>query len=240
MRNANRPSGPNKPTRELSEAVTEQEERDELDAGARPDGAVGDGVETARHAQRNARTRGGASSGRTPRRPPGTAPGTPPPDGPSTTEIRDTTCWLVVADEGVARMYEKPRTGGDLETVAELTDEEAHAHRADLRRDAYGRRGGGERSGSSVTSAASDDEMHREAARFAARIAQQLADDLKKKRYDELRIAAAPRFLGQLRKALDRHVADVVKEEVPKDLTHEGSRELTARFFPTPPPRTTT
>jgi len=65
----------------------------------------------------------------------------------------DTTRWLVVADEGVARIYEKPRTGGDLENVAELMDEEAHAHRAALRRDAYGRRGGAERSGSSVTSA---------------------------------------------------------------------------------------
>jgi protein required for attachment to host cells len=240
MRNANRPSGPNKPTKELTEAVTEQEERDELDSEARPDGAAGDAVETARHAQRNARTRDGDGVGRKTRRPPGTAPGTPPPEGPSTTEIRDTTCWLVVADEGVARMYEKPRTGGDLETVAELTDEEAHAHRADLRRDAYGRRRGGDRSGTSVTSAASDDEMHREGARFAARIAQHLAEGLKNRRYDELRIAAAPRFLGQLRKALDKHVVDVVKEEVPKDLTHESSRELTARFFPTPPPRTTT
>jgi protein required for attachment to host cells len=239
MRNANRPSGPSKPTKELSEAVTEQEERDELEAEASPDSAAADPVETARHAQRNARTRDSGNVGRKTRRPPGTAPGTPPPDGPSTTEIRDTTCWLVVADEGVARMYEKPRTGGDLETVAELTDEQAHAHRADLRRDAYGRRRGGERSGTSVTSAASDDEMHREGARFAERIAQQLAEGLKNRRYDELRIAAAPRFLGQLRKALAKHVVDVVKEEVPKDLTHETSRELTARFFPTPPPRTT-
>ena len=240
MRNANRPSGPKKPTRELSEAVTEQEERDELEAEKSPDRAAADPIESARHAQRNARTRGGDNAGRTTRRPPGTAPGAPPPEGPSTAEIRDTTCWLVVADEGVARMYEKPRTGGDLEKVAELTDEEAHAHRADLRRDAYGRRGGGERSGSSVTSAASDDEMHREGARFAARIAQELAEGLKKRRYDELRIAAAPRFLGQLRKALDRHVADVVADEVPKDLTHESTRELTARFFPPPPPRTAT
>ena len=240
MRNANRPSGPNKPTKELSEAVTEQEERDELDGQADSGIAAADPIESARHAQRNARARGGGTGGRVTRRPPGTAPGAPPPAGPSTAEISDRTRWLVVADEGVARIYEKPRTGGDLEVVAELTDEEAHAHRADLRRDAYGRRSAGERSGSSVTSAASDDEMHREGARFAARIAEQLAEKLKQKRYDNLRIAAAPRFLGQLRKALDKHVADVVTEEVPKDLTHENASELTRRFFPPPPPRTTT
>ena len=121
-----------------------------------------------------------------------------------------------------------------------MTDEEAHAHRADLRRDAYGRRGAGARPGSSVTSAASDDEMHHQAARFAARIAQWLTDARAQKRYDELRIAAAPRFLGQLRKALDKSVADVVTEEIPKDVTHEAPKELTARFFPTPPSRRTT
>ena len=32
--------------------------------------------------------------------------------------------------------------------------------------------------------------------------------------------------------------ADVVVEEVPKDLTHESAQELTARFFPVPRPRT--
>jgi protein required for attachment to host cells len=239
MRHADRPSGPNKPTRELSEAVTEEEEKEELEAGLAED-KPSDAIEIARHAQRNARTRSGNDRGRTKRRSPDVAPGATPPAGPSTAEIRDTRRWLVVADEGVARIYEKPPTGGDLETVTELTDEDAHAHRADLRRDAYGRRGTGGRAGSSVTSAASDDEMHREGARFAARIAQWLAEGLAQKRYDELRIAAAPRFLGQLRKALDKHVGEVVAEEIAKDLTHESPAELTARFFPPPAsPRTT-
>jgi protein required for attachment to host cells len=240
MRNANRPSGPNKPTRELTEAVTEQEERDELDTGARADTDPADAIETVRHAQRNARTREGNNRGRTTRRPPGAAPGAGLPEGPSTTELHDMRRWLVVADESVARVFEKPPTGGDLEPVTELTDEKAHAHRAELRRDAYGRRSAGGRPGSSVTSAASDDELHREGARFAARIAQWLAEELEQRRYDELRIAAAPRFLGQLRMALDKHVGDVVAEEIAKDLTHEGPRELTARFFPAAPsPRTT-
>jgi protein required for attachment to host cells len=238
MRNANRPSGPAKPTKELSEAATEQEERDELAAGESAETTPADAIETARHAQRNARTRGANNRGRMTRRPPGTAPGAAPPEGPSTAKITDVRRWLVVADEGVARIYAKPSTGGDLETVAELTDEEAHAHRADLRRDAYGRRSAGARPGSSVTSAASDDEMHREGARFAARIAQWLAEGLAQKHYDELHIAAAPRFLGNLRKALDKHVEDVVAETIPKDLTHESARELTARFFP--PPRRST
>jgi hypothetical protein len=105
MRNANRPSGPNKPAREIREAVTEQEEREEIEAGT-PEGAPPDDpIEVARHAQRNART-AGDGRGRAPRRPPGIAPGAPLPEGPSTAEIRDTRRWLVVADEGVARIYE--------------------------------------------------------------------------------------------------------------------------------------
>jgi protein required for attachment to host cells len=220
--------------------VTEQEERDELAADARPDDAPSaDPIESARHAQRNARAGGGADRAPVMRRPPGTAPGTAPPLGPSTAEIRDTTSWLLVADEGVARIFAKPRTGGDLEEVTQLTDEEAHAHRRDLRRDAYGRRAGADqRMGGNVTSSASDDELHREGAQFAGRVAQWLAQALQQKRYDDLRIAAAPRFLGQLRKALDKHVADLVVEEVGKDLTHANRRALTERFFPTPPPRT--
>ena len=240
MRNAKRPSGPNKPVKEVSEALTEQEERDELAAEAQPDGTPPDDpIESARHAQRNARTGLGADRARAIRRPPGTAPGTPPPLGPSTAEIRDTTSWLVVADEGVARIFEKPRTGGDLEEVTQLFDEEAHARRQDLRRDARGRRAGGDqRMGGNVTSSAGDDELHREGALFAARVAQWLAQALQQKRFDDLRIVAAPRFLGQLRKALDKHVASVVVAEVGKDFTHANGRELTERFFPTPAPRT--
>lgn len=80
-------SGPNKPTRELTQAVTEQEERDELEAQARPDTAPADAIESARHAQRNARTCGGNTGDRATRRPAGTAPGAAPPEGPSTAEI---------------------------------------------------------------------------------------------------------------------------------------------------------
>jgi len=121
----------------------------------------------------------------------------------------------------------------------QITDEEAHARRRDLRRDAHGRRAGGDqRMGGNVTSSAGDDELHLEGAQFAARVAQWLAQALQQKRYDDLRIVAAPRFLGQLRKALDKHVADVVVAEVGKDFTHANRRELTERFFPRPPPHT--
>ena len=55
MRHADRPSGPGKPLKERVDAVTEQEEIDEMETEAVPDNATPvDAGEDARHADRNA------------------------------------------------------------------------------------------------------------------------------------------------------------------------------------------
>ncbi|MDQ6679975.1 MAG: hypothetical protein M3Y67_03290 [Pseudomonadota bacterium] len=55
MRHANRPSGPGKPLKIRSDAVTEQEEIDEMETDGMPDSAVPiDPIANARHADRNA------------------------------------------------------------------------------------------------------------------------------------------------------------------------------------------
>ena len=140
--------------------------------------------------------------------------------------------WVLVADESRARILNWPGRGHDLEAVEELTDAAARADRADLRRDAYGRRGGGDlRMGGNTTSSASDDELHLEAAGFARRVAQWLADAQLKGRFEVLRIVAAPRFLGLLRKALPPAVAQRVTDDAPQDLVQLNQRELTVRLF---------
>jgi len=154
------------------------------------------------------------------------------------------TVWVLVADEALARILRRPDEGGDLEDVEALTDPAAHAKEGDFQRDASGRRAGvapqGSRQGSpqhrlrgtsSVTASAGEEEQHLEAQGFARRVAQHLADAWRQKRFDELRIVAAPRFLGQLRKELDAHVSAVVSDELNKDLIHEGNGEITRRLF---------
>ena len=118
--------------------------------------------------------------------------------------------WIVVADEGRARFLSCAEPGRELTEMDELTDAGAHADNADLRRDAYGRRG------SSVTSSAGEDKLDHEAELFARRV------------------AAAPRFLGRLRKALDPEVAKSVTGEIDKDLLQLDRRELTQRLFAPP------
>ena len=141
--------------------------------------------------------------------------------------------WVVVADEGLARILERPTAGGDLVQIDQLTDAAARADAADLRRDAHGQRGGGDpRMGGNITASAGEDELHREAEGFARRVASHLAEALQKRRYDELHVVAAPRFLGLLRKALDQQVSERVVGEQNKDLIHCDARQLTQRLFP--------
>ena len=232
MRHADRPSGPGNPLKERREAVTEQEEIDELEAETQPTIPLADDPgASARHADRNAHRGAGR-----------TALAAAPPEkletpvqGEPADEPSMPRTWVLVADEGIARIYERPASGGDLEDVEQLTDAVAHADRADLRRDAYGRRAGGDpRMGGNVTSSASDDELHREGALFAARVAERLAEALQQKRFEALHVVAAPRFLGQLRKAFDRHVSGCIVGELAKDLIHADRRELTLRLFPPP------
>lgn len=141
--------------------------------------------------------------------------------------------WIVVADEGLARILRLTAPGRDLEEVERLTDAAAHADKADLRRDAQGRRAGsGTLAAGNVTASAGEDELHREAELFARRLAQWLADAQHNQRFERLRIAAAPRFLGLLRKALNPQVVDAVVDELDKDLIQLSLRDLTLRFFP--------
>ncbi|KAI1696039.1 protein required for attachment to host cells domain-containing protein [Ditylenchus destructor] len=127
--------------------------------------------------------------------------------------------WVLVADEGVARLLRLPEEGGDLEDVTTLTDAAAHADKADLRRDAEGRRG------NSVVSSAGVDELHQEAISFAARVAKTLDDGYNNGEVTALRIVAAPRFLGLLRKAISPQIARIVLDENNVDVVHESLGE---------------
>ena len=147
------------------------------------------------------------------------------------------TTWIVLADEGRARILEMRDPGTDLAEVEEITDAAAHADNADLRRDAYGRRGGGEMAGpggrhmgGTPMSSAGEDKLDHEAELFARRVAELLQQAHQRGRFARLRIAAAPKFLGRLRKTLDPQLAKVVDEEIDKDWLQLTTRELTHKY----------
>lgn len=143
------------------------------------------------------------------------------------------TTWILVADEAIARILERPRKpGAALAPVEELTDPDAHANESDMHRGPHGRRAG-PGGGGNATVSASDSERHQRAQLFAARVAQRLLACRREKRFDELRLVAAPRLLGYLRNELHSEVTDVVVESLDKDLIHESNTDLARRLFPT-------
>ncbi len=159
---------------------------------------------------------------------------------------KDQTTWVLVADEAIARLLQQPEDGSDLVPVEEMTDPAAHASNAELRDDSLGRRAGGQPASrlgggqpntaeANATVSAGPDETHKEAEQFARSVAERLAERLQQHRFQHLKIAAAPRFLGLLRKALSKQVAATVTQEMDKDLIHESAADLTKRF--TPPPK---
>ncbi|HTJ05593.1 MAG TPA: host attachment protein [Caldimonas sp.] len=141
------------------------------------------------------------------------------------------TVWVLVADEALARILRWPDDGDVLEDVEAIADPAAHVKEGEFDRDSAGRRAAGGRATASITASAGEEERHLEAQSFARRVAAHLADALRQKRFDELRIVAAPRFLGHLRKELAANVRATVSDELSKDLIHEGNATLSRRLF---------
>ena len=149
------------------------------------------------------------------------------------------TTWVVVADEGRARILEMREPGTELAEIEQITDAAAHADNADLRRDAYGRRGGGDLGdaggrvmGGNATASAGEEKLDHEAELFARRVITLLQEAHQRGRFERLRIAAAPRFLGRLRKLLDPQLAKRVDGDYDKDWLQLSARELTQKVFP--------
>jgi protein required for attachment to host cells len=146
------------------------------------------------------------------------------------------TTWILVADEAIARILEKPRKGTELLPVEEHTDPDAHARERELHNGPHGRRAGAGGANPQATVSASDSERHQHAKLFAARVAQRLLECRREKRYDEIHIIAAPRLLGYLRNELHSEVSNVIVASLDKDLIHESNADLMRRLFPSPAP----
>ena len=141
--------------------------------------------------------------------------------------------WVVVADAGQARALQQDAPDQDLHEVDRWIDDRAHGRAAAFQSDATGRRGGsGARPGGNATTSArgGDDIENQHEEAFARRVAQELGQARRAGRYDALRLAAAPSFLGKLRPLLEAEVGASLVETVDKDLVHETPRDLTRRF----------
>jgi protein required for attachment to host cells len=62
---------------------------------------------------------------------------------------------------------------------------------------------------------------------FARTIAQELYRAREAKAFDRLVLIAAPKMLGEIKKHLDKKIAKLIMAEMPKDLAHYDSEEVT-------------
>lgn len=138
------------------------------------------------------------------------------------------TTWIVAADASRARVLQV--AGRErLDEVENLLNPEGRLHNREINSDAKGRFAGPDRPGGH----SSDDEEHTvEHANevFAKRVGDYLDKARIEHRFDQLVLVAPPKFLGALRKELDKEVEKLVADELPKDLAWFSEREL-ERYF---------
>lgn len=137
--------------------------------------------------------------------------------------------WILVADEGRARVFEAEHADGMLQEIHAFVHAQARQHGRDIASERL------PRTQESMGSARHAIEPHTdletiEAQRFAHELAEFLDQARKQQRFGRLLLLAAPRFLGTLRGILPEQVIKLVGGSIDKDVTHERAEEIRARL----------
>jgi len=147
------------------------------------------------------------------------------------------TTWIIAADESRARVLQV--AGPDrLDEIDHLDNPSGRAQDRELQTDAEPRfngHGGVGKAGSGRTGGPASDREAQGAVEhsvrtFAREVGRYLDRARLDHRFDQLVLVAPPKFLGALRKELDKEVEKLVADELPKDLAGFSAREL-ERYF---------
>lgn len=143
--------------------------------------------------------------------------------------------FVLVADASRARLFRREESGA-LALLEEAEHPESRAHNRDLGADKPGRAftGVGVSKGRSALEPRTEPQEV-EAEKFARELGDRLAQAFDAHAFDELIVAAPPKFLGLLRETLATHKDHVdrrVKMWVEKDYTELDARDVAERLFP--------
>ncbi|MDF3838784.1 host attachment protein [Cupriavidus basilensis] len=139
-----------------------------------------------------------------------------------------TKIWTLTADGSRARIFLTHGMEQDLEEVKSFVNPLGRAKDGELREDAQGRFAG---KGEPMHSMAPRvDQPEKERDEFARMLGQYLGQARMEQRYDKLRLAAAPKFLGMLREHLDKEVQKLVFEELNEDISKLDARQVQSRL----------
>lgn len=135
------------------------------------------------------------------------------------------TTWILVAHRGGARFFENPGPGKGLVHLETIEHPEGRLKNGELNSDkpgrAFDRVGGGRHSMSTE-----QEPTERVAQQFAKQLSEKLVRGRTENRYTRLILVAEPRFLGELRSALDSPTTALVSATLDKDLGGIDDRDI--------------
>ncbi len=148
------------------------------------------------------------------------------------------TTWIVAADESRARVLQVARPDEHLVEIENLLNPQGRLQEREMQTDAEPRfngHGGVGKAGTAPTGGPPSDREtqgagEHSAKMFAKEVGRYLEKARTQHRFDELVLVAPPKFLGALRKELDKEVGKLVTQELSKDLSGFNARDLEAYF----------
>jgi protein required for attachment to host cells len=138
--------------------------------------------------------------------------------------------WYVIADGGRARFVERDENGA-FRTVSSFVSTALHAKSSDLGRDRPARVMESANAGRSAVEPRRD---QKEAAKedFIKLVAEQIDSEHGRGQFDKLVLVAPPGVLTELRSKLSKPMAEIVVDDLQKDLTKIPDHDLTGHLAP--------
>lgn len=143
--------------------------------------------------------------------------------------------WILLADSSRARFFGSDELLAELTPVRDVVHPKGRLHTSELVSDDRGRSRSGPGGAQTAFDAHTDPAEH-DHDTFARELAHDLTVGLDEGAYQQLVIAAPPRFLGLLRSHLTPRVAGRVSLEIDHELSRVPTHELPAalqRYLPT-------
>lgn len=129
------------------------------------------------------------------------------------------TIWILAADASRARIYQLHTPDSTPQRVEDFDNPQGRAHNRDLVTDGNGRYFGKGEHTQGHTAPPGETAVEHEVELFAKRLAAHLEKCRVERRFDQLRLVAAPKFLGLLRQNLSKELEKLVDEAIAKDVS---------------------
>ena len=135
------------------------------------------------------------------------------------------TMMIVVADSARARIFTADSARSPLNEIETMAHPEGRMHEQDMVSDMPGK-GAGKGGGGDHAFQEKIEPKEQEMIVFAKRVADYLDDARKANKLNQLILAAAPAFLGELRTHLSSETSEKIVFELDKNIAHDSAEDI--------------